>query len=539
MYPVYVTGHKNPDTDSIVSAIAYTALRHALGEREYVAARLGNVSDETRKVLDLFDAEEPMLLNNVRTQVRDLNYDTPPVLQRSVTIKMAWEKLHETEAGVAIMPIVDENDHLYGMLSSGDIANFAMRTISDPNLYEVPTYNLLSVLEGQIINKVRNLPETLTGQVTLAVPQAREDLVFQNEDAIVICGHQPDMIHHAVDVGAKIVIVCQADFSDEFRNLESETCIVTTPFDAYKAARLIHMAVPVERVCTTKDLHYFHLDDYIDDVRDVLLKSRYRGYPILDENEHVVGTLGRYHLIRPNRKKVVLVDHNEQSQSVPGLNQAELIGIIDHHRLADIQSSAPIFFRNEPVGSSATIIAGMYQEKGLMPSQKIAGLLAAAIISDTVMFKSPTCTEQDKIIAERMAHIAHVTLEDIGNTIFSSGISDDKPIDRVIFTDFKEFLLADHTLGIGQVTCLNSDKVMERKEEMLAAMQKKKEEKGYDYILVMLTDVLKEGTMLLYIGDDDTISNAYGVEAKNNEVFLPHVMSRKKQIVPRLSELWG
>ena len=243
-------------------------------------------------------------------------------------------------------------------------------------------------------------------------------------------------------------------------------------------------------------------------------------------------------MIRPKRKRVVLVDHNELSQTVPGLAEAELLGIIDHHRLADIQSTAPIFFRNEILGSTATIISEMYQEKGIMPSKKIAGLLVSAIISDTVMFKSPTCTPHDKVIAERMARIAEVTLEEVGNTVFA-GADLSKPVDELIFTDFKEFLIADHKLGIGQVTCLNSDELLSRQDEMLAAMKARKEDRGYDYILIMLTDVLKEGTELLYIGDDQTITNAYGQPAANNAVFLPHVMSRKKQIVPRLSELWG
>ena len=536
--PVYVTGHQNPDTDSIVSAIAYAALRNALGDREYVAARLGNVSDETQRVLDKFDAEPPVLLSNVRTQVRDLVFDTPPAMARSVTIAHAWETMKTGDGAPSVIPIVEDDGTLYGMMTSGDIANHSMKNVDAPHVDNVPVFNLLSVLEGQIVNQPSAVPEEISGDVIIAVPTAHEGMLFNNPNSIVVCGQQADMVRHALEVGVKAVVICQADVSEEFRNDTSDTLIITSPLSAYRTARMINLALPVERICATENLKVFHLDDYLDDVKDVLLNSRYRAYPILDEEDKVVGTMGRYHMIRPKRKRVVLVDHNELSQTVPGLAEAELLGIIDHHRLADIQSTAPIFFRNEILGSTATIISEMYQEKGIMPSKKIAGLLVSAIISDTVMFKSPTCTPHDKVIAERMARIAEVTLEEVGNTVFA-GADLSKPVEELIFTDFKEFLIADHKLGIGQVTCLNSDELLSRQDEMLAAMKARKEDRGYDYILIMLTDVLKEGTELLYIGDDQTITNAYGQPAANNAVFLPHVMSRKKQIVPRLSELWG
>lgn len=536
--PVYVTGHQNPDTDSIVSAIAYAALRNALGDREYVAARLGNVSDETQRVLDKFDAEPPVLLSNVRTQVRDLVFDTPPAMARSVTIAHAWETMKTGDGAPSVIPIVEDDGTLYGMMTSGDIANHSMKNVDAPHVDNVPVFNLLSVLEGQIVNQPSAVPEEISGDVIIAVPTAHEGMLFNNPDSIVVCGQQADMVRHALEVGVKAVVICQADVSEEFRSNTSDTLIITSPLSAYRTARMINLALPVERICATENLKVFHLDDYLDDVKDVLLNSRYRAYPILDEDDKVVGTMGRYHMIRPKRKRVVLVDHNELSQTVPGLAEAELLGIIDHHRLADIQSTAPIFFRNEILGSTATIISEMYQEKGIMPSKKIAGLLVSAIISDTVMFKSPTCTPHDKVIAERMARIAEVTLEEVGNTVFA-GADLSKPVEELIFTDFKEFLIADHKLGIGQVTCLNSDELLSRQDEMLAAMKARKEDRGYDYILIMLTDVLKEGTELLYIGDDQTITNAYGQPAANNAVFLPHVMSRKKQIVPRLSELWG
>ncbi len=536
--PVYVTGHQNPDTDSIVSSICYAALRNALGDREFVAARIGNISDETQRVLDKFHAEPPVLISNVRTQVRDLEFDTPPAMDRSVTLHHAWETMKSGEGSSSVLPVVQDDGKLYGMLTTGDIASHSMKNVDTPHVDNVPVYNLLSVLEGQIVNNPSIIPEEVSGDVIMAVPTAHEGMLFNNPNSIVVCGQQPEMVRHALEIGVQAVVIAQADVSEEFRNNTSDTLIIATPLSAYRTARMISLSLPVDRICATENLKVFHLDDYLDDVKDVLLNSRFRAYPIVDENDKVVGTMGRYHMIRPRRKRVVLVDHNELSQTVPGLAEAEVLGIIDHHRLADIQTTGPIFFRNEVLGSTATIISGMYQEKGIMPSKKIAGLLCSAIISDTVMFKSPTCTPHDKVIAERMARIAEVTLEEVGNTVFA-GADTSKPVDELLFTDFKEFLIADHKLGIGQITCLNSDDLLVLREEMLAAMKAKKEDRGYDYILIMLTDVLKEGTELLYIGDDQTITNAYGQPAENNAVFLPKVMSRKKQIVPRLSELWG
>ena len=538
METIYVTGHRNPDTDSIVSAMAYAALRNALGDREYRAGRLGHVSDETQLVLDRFGFTAPQWIKTMRTQVRDLDYDTPPALSSAVTVSRAWTVL-TADRSIAAIPITNEDGTLFGMLSSGDIAACDMQSIERPHIEEIPVFNLLSVLEGRILNEAGNLIDTITGDVSIALPQSCENLLFSNKDSIVVVGHQPDMVRRALEIGVRCVIVCQAELDEELRNMPTDTCIISTPFDAYRAVRLIYQSLPISRICRTDNIECFHLDDYVDDVREGMLKSRFRCYPILDENERVVGTLSRYHLIRPRRKRVVLVDHNEAAQSVPGLDQAEILEIIDHHRLADIQTGNPIYFRNEPVGSTTTIIAGMYQEKGLMPSEKLAGMMAAAIVSDTVMFKSPTCTQRDRNMAERMARIANVSLEELGQQIFSASWSDDKSARELMFTDFKDFHIAGHNLGVGQITCVNSEHILARKEEFLAEMEKTRKEKGYSLMLLMLTDVLLEGTQLIYLGDEETIRMAFSPDAKNNVVFLPRVMSRKKQIIPALSAMWG
>jgi len=539
MDPIYVFGHKNPDTDSVVSAMAYAALNNALGSNDYVAARLGHINDETAFILERFGFEPPLYMTTVRTQVRDIEFDTPPTLSSGVAVSRAWEALREN-VGLSAVPVTDEQGRLFGMVTAGSIAEKDMESIQHPSLDAVPVFNLLSALEGLIINDESNVFDCISGDVIIALPSCNGEVRGIREGSVVICGHQEDVVEAALEKQAACVILCQTDLAEKYRGISSHTCIIATPCDAYRAARMIYQAIPVGRIAEIKNIVHFHLDDYIDDVRDAVLQSRYRSYPVLDEHQKVVGTLSRYHLIRPRRKRVVLVDHNERAQSVQGLEQAEILAIIDHHRLADVQTGNPVFMRNEPVGSTTTIVATMYQERGLMPSQRLAGLMAAAILSDTVMFKSPTCTSHDRRIAERLARIAGIDLEQLGKEIFSQGTSADKTVEELLATDFKEFHIAGHALGIGQITCLDVENVLTRLPELLPAMEKMKRDRGYDMQLLMLTDVLREGTELIFLGDDDVIRMAFNVsEAHGNHVFLPGVVSRKKQIVPALSLLWG
>lgn len=539
MEPIYVFGHRNPDTDSVVSAMAYAALYNALGEGEYIPARLGHLNDETTFLLKRFGFDAPLLLNTVRTQVRDIDFDRPPRLSAQVPISHAWKILHDN-GGLSALPVTDEDGHLYGMVTAGGIAERDMESILHPTVMNVPVFNLLSALEGRVMNDEEDVFDEISGEVVISLPGPAEGLRNLPEGAIVICGEQKDVVENALARKASCVILCQSNLAESYRGISSPTCIIATPCDAYRAARMIYQAVPVSRIAQTKDLVFFHLDDYIDDVRDTVLQSRYRSYPILDADGKVVGTLSRYHLLRPRRKRVVLVDHNEKSQSVQGLEQAEIVAILDHHRLADVQTGNPVFMRNEPVGSTNTIVATMYQERGLMPSPKLAGLMAAAILSDTVLFKSPTCTQRDRRLADRLARIAGIDLEQLGREIFSVGKSTDKPADELLKSDFKAFHIGGHSLGIGQITCLDARDLLPRLPEFLSAMQTLKDANAYDLVMLMLTDVLRIGTELVFLGDEEVIRAAFGVEDVHGQhVFLPKVVSRKKQIVPALSVLWG
>ena len=537
MDSVFVIGHRNPDTDSVVSAMAYAALNNALGENNYIAARAGHLNTETSFLLQHFGFQPPIYLKSVRTQVADVDYDTPPSLGAGVPVSYAWNMLHNEQDSVSALPITEEDGRLFGLVTAGSIAESDMKSVSDPTVSSVPIYNLLSALEGHIINSEEDFFDEISGEVVIALPADGTEI---KSGSIVLCGNQKSIADQAIEAGASCLIFCGTSLGEQYRNRSCTTCLIVCPYDAYRAARLIFQSIPVGRIACTKDLKYFHLSDYIDDVRDTVIQSRFRSYPVLNEQDKVVGTLSRYHLIRPRKKKVVLVDHNETGQAVNGLDQAEIIAIIDHHRLADVQTGNPVFMRNEPVGSTTSIVASMYQEAGLMPSPALAGLMAAAIISDTVMFKSPTCKPHDKILAERLARHAGINCEELGKAMFSRGVSPDMPAEDLARTDMKEFHLGSHTLAISQITTVDSEHFLPRSVDFIHALDKIRSEKQYDIVLMMITNVLKEGTELFFSGDEEVIRNAFSVdEIHGRHVFLPGVLSRKLQIVPALSQLWG
>ena len=536
MSNIYVTGHRNPDTDSIVAAIAYANLRNAMGDREYKAARIGAVNDETQKLLDRFGFEPPPMVKTMRTQVRDLDFDRPPTLSRSVTMDLAWRTIRENE--LSSVPIINEDGTLFGMLSAGDIASYDIQTINHNRVEDVPLFNLLSVLEGSLVNEAGAPNGRVTGELFIALPQNFDDPALTNPGSILVCGNQPELIDRAIAAGVGCLIVCRSDIRSEWMNCDKPCCIISTPLSARRVSRVIYQALPVERVCEQKEIVSFHLSDYLDDVREIMAKSRFRSYPILDEDDRVVGTLSRFHLLNPRRKKLVLVDHNELAQSVPGLEQAEILEIIDHHRLADIQTRQPIRVRNEPVGSTNTIITAMYQENGVVPSPRMAGLMAGAILSDTVLFKSPTCTRRDVMMAERLARMAGINLEELGHSLFSFG-GWDKSAEELLFADYKEFHISGQDLAVSQITCDDSAEILTRADDFLAVMRECRQKKGFDFVLLMITDVLMEGSHLLYVGSDEVIQQAFGVQPKDQRLFLPGVMSRKKQVIPMLTALWG
>ena len=535
MNEIYVIGHHNPDTDSIVSAMAYAALRNALGDRNYVAAHMDHISDQTQRMLDRFGFQSPRTVQNVRTQVEDLDYDTPPALNATVTMDRAWHIMREQK--ISAIPVINEDGTLYGTLSAGDIATYSMTTIANPRVEAVPLFNLLSVIEGRLLNDSGDLIDTVSGNVVIALPQSCENLLFGDPDNIVICGDQPDMIRRALDIGVSCLILCQTEVDPDLLENAGRTCIITTPYEASRVARLIYQASPISRPCHNEKIVCFHLSDYIDDVREVVLKSRYRCYPVLDENEKVVGTLSRYHLLRPRRKRVILVDHNEKAQSVPGLDQADILEIIDHHRIGSLETTGPVYFRNVPVGCTATILYQMYGEQGLTPSREIAGLLLSAILSDTLVFRSPTSTPQDEAAAKALAALAGEDIQSYAEQMFEAGADlTGRTAEDVFSSDFKAFSRGDVKFGVGQSTYM-TDKSRAAAEALVQPfLPEASRREGLPLIFYMFTDMKTQSTDLMFYGHnaEEIIRDAFHVEPEGNIAKLPGVVSRKKQLIPPL-----
>ena len=324
----------------------------------------------------------------------------------------------------------------------------------------------------------------------------------------------------------------------ELLAMQTDTCIISTAYDAYRAVRLIYHAMPISSICKNKDLVCFHLDDYIDDVQNTVLESRFRAYPILDEEERVVGTLSRFHLLRPRRKRVVLVDHNEATQAVEGFDQAEILEIIDHHRIGSLETSGPVYFRNQPVGCTATIITQMYDENGVDIPPQIAGLLLAAILSDTLVFRSPTCTPLDEALAKRLAKIAGVDIDEFASEMFEAGEKlDGKTAEEVFLQDFKVFMCGDIRFGVAQGSYMTRKNLQAAQALLQPYLEEARNKQNVEDLYMLLTDVPKEESVVICTGRyaAEVLSNGFESRpAADGSWTLPGVVSRKKQFIPAM-----
>ncbi|MCX7902933.1 MAG: putative manganese-dependent inorganic diphosphatase [Caloramator sp.] len=534
---IYIFGHKNPDTDSIAAAIGYAELKKRLGFNA-IAKRLGDINQETEFVLNYFNIPKPDILPTVKTQLSDLNLDKVIPISPDSSIKTAWMLMKKNN--VKTLAVIDENEKFLGLVTLSNITSKYMDTLEN-NIIKTPLRNILETLNAKLILG-DEAKFNSNGKIVVAAltPDSMKPFIEQGD--IVIVGNRKDSQIKAIELGANCLIVTGGFNVEEevFQLARQKNCIIiNTPNDTYTTARLINQSIPVKYVMTTENIISFHIDDFVDEIRDKMLQTRYRSYPVLDENNKIYGFISRYHLISQKKKLVILVDHNERSQTVHGIDDAEILEIIDHHRVADIQTGKPIFFRNEPVGSTSTIIAGMYFENGIRPPKNIAGLLCAAIISDTVKFKSPTCTYIDKITAERLAEIAGIDIETFAIEMFRAGTSlQNKTPEEIFFQDFKEFKLGKYKIGISQVNTMNVEGLGETKNDILNFMNKLCNERGYDLLIIMLTDIIREGSEIIFAGKEkDLVAKAFNVDTHNNFVFLPGVISRKKQIIPPLSQI--
>ncbi|HHW00357.1 MAG TPA: putative manganese-dependent inorganic diphosphatase [Clostridiaceae bacterium] len=535
---IYITGHKNPDTDSICAAIAYAELKRRLGINAE-ARRLGEINRETEFVLNYFNVPVPDILTTVKTQISDLDIDAVYPASPDISIRTAWMIMQKNN--IKVIPVVDEHDRLIGIVTLSDITNKYLNIMESAIIAssKTPLQNVIETLNGRLLC---GSPESfsVTGKVVIAAMASNELTPFIEQGDIVIVGNLKDNQLKAVELGAGCIVVtcgCEVD-KDVLDVAREKNCVIlTTPNDTFTTAMLINQSIPIGHVMTSKDIISFNIDDYVDDIKDIMLQTRFRTYPVVDDSNRIKGFISRYHLISKRKKKLILLDHNEVNQTVDGIDQAEILEVIDHHKVGDIQTKNPIYFRNEPLGSTSTIISNLYSDNGIRPSRSIAGILCAAIISDTLKFKSPTCTYADITAAKRLASFCGIDIDNFANAMFKAGSSlKGKTPKEILNNDFKSFNIGKYKIGIGQINTMDAESIQEMRHEIIDYMEETCESRDYNLLMLLVTDILREGSEVLYAGREQwLIEKAFDVELKNGSVFLPGVVSRKKQVVPLLS----
>ena len=530
---VFVIGHKNPDTDSICSAIAYAALKNKTDDGVFVPKRAGEVNNETKYVLDFFDVETPEFIGHVGTQVKDVEIKPTPSLDEGISLKNAWNKMRDLREST--MPIVNDGV-LEGIISVKDIATANMDIYETRILAISHTKytNVLDAIDGTMI--VGDSEEEITkGKILIGA--ANPDLLenYVEDGDMLLTGNRFENQLCGIEMNAGCIVVCTgAPISKTIQKLAKENnCkIISTPHDTLMVARLISQSTPVRYFMKKDHLITFSREDFISDIRDTLAKIRHRDFPVLGRDGKYCGMLSRRSLLNMDNKKIILVDHNEKGQAVDGIDEAEVLEIIDHHRLGSMETALPVFFRNQPVGCTGTIIYELYQENNVEVDKKIAGLLCSAIISDTLMFRSPTCTPKDKKAAEELAKIAGVEIQEHAEKMFRAGSSlADKTPEEIFYQDFKKFSGNDKNFGAGQISSMDKTELEQLRPKIAAYMEGAVKEG--EMLFFLLTNILTESSDLVFAGEGakELVETAFG-EPEENWVHVPGLVSRKKQFVP-------
>ncbi|MCI8854886.1 MAG: putative manganese-dependent inorganic diphosphatase [Lachnospiraceae bacterium] len=536
--PVFIIGHKNPDTDSICSAIAYAYLKNTLEGGGYIAARAGQLNQETQYVLNFFQAEAPIYIADVMTQVRDIEIRKTEGVKGNLSLKKAWNLMREL--GVVTLPITKEQK-LEGLITISDIATSYMDVYDSKILStaNTPYRNIVETLDGtMLIGNVEDYYQNGKVLIAAANPDLMEDYIEKGD--LVILGNRYESQLCAIEMKAGCIVVCEgAKVSLTIRKLaeEHDCVVISTPHDTFTAARLINQSMPIAYFMKSQNLTKFNVSDKTEDIKEIMGQKRYRDFPILDKEENYIGMISRRNLLNLKRKQLILVDHNEESQAVDGIEHAEILEIIDHHRLGALETMAPVYFRNQPLGCTATIMHQMYRERGVEIPQKIAGLLCSAIISDTLMFRSPTCTAVDRAAAEDLAQIAEIEIEELAIDMFSAGSNlGSRTAEEIFYQDFKRFAVGDMTFAVGQINSMNSIELEEIREKLQPYMPIAYKETGVDMIFFMLTNIVKESTELLCYGanSNSLVQDAFRLPEDSETYLLKGLVSRKKQLIPSL-----
>lgn len=537
---VYVSGHRNPDTDSICSAIAYSYLLNATNKYNAVPVRLGEINRETEYVLKRFGVEHPVLLKTVKQKVEDLNYDKVTVFSKDLTLKTAWFLLKQQNLKSA--PILDEHGQLLGLLSTSNIIEGYMDQWDSEVLKKAktPVENVIDTLEANVIYLNESL-KVVEGDIHIAAMSGSEakKRIHEN-DVVIVGGDRSDDLEELISVKPSLIVLTGSLTADEnvVKKCEEQgISIISTPFNTYQTSQQIVQAIPVEYVMIKGDIKTFSTDDTLDYMKEVMSETRYRGYPVIDLNNRCVGSISRFALLKGLRKKVILVDHNERGQSIPGIEEADILEIVDHHRVADIQTVGPLLFRGEPLGSTATIVTKIFDELDVEMPSHIAGLLLGAVVSDTLLFKSPTCTPVDTKIAKKLAEIAGVAIQEFAMEMFKAGTSlVGKTVDEIFNQDFKKFSFDNLQVGVAQVNSMDIEGFLPYKKDMLDYMNKFAEDNNLEFTLLLLTDIINANSEIFVGGPrPELVEKAFNVQLTECQGTLAGVISRKKQVVPAIA----
>jgi len=526
-----IFGHKTPDTDSVCSAIALSHLKNKLNEpsKAYI---LGDINKETAFVLKYFNVSVPEILDNVKIQIKDLDFERVKPFTKNKSVHFAY--FHMNENKLRTLPIVDEENNLCGLITMKDIA---MSLINTDQHYLCTSYdNIIETLLGKSILK---FDEIIKGYVIVAAFEEKtlrkSDIV--NENSIVITGDRYDVIKYAIESKVRLIIVTgDLKVTDELIEMaiKNKVNIIGTAYHTYYTAKNISLAKYVDDIMKKNDIMMFSEEDYLNDCKEDIEQSKHSKFPIISKDKKYLGLLSRSHLINPKKKKVILVDHNEMNQSADGIEEAEILEVIDHHKIGDIKTSIPISFRNTPVGSTSTIIFQMYRENNVEISKDIAGLILSGIISDTLLFKSPTTTERDKYAVNELLKIVDLDLHEYAMDMFRAGTSlEGKTLEEIIYQDFKKFNLVYKNVGISQVFTLDINEIMNRKEEFVKLIDDITSDKYY-LIIMAVTDIVNEGSYIFYTSSKEKLVRMIFEEDVHQGIYIDKCISRKKQIVPKV-----
>lgn len=535
---IYIIGHKNPDTDSICSAIAYADFKNRLNKgNRYAAKRAGQINEETEYVLKRFGVDAPGYLSDVGTQVKDMEIRETPGVENSISIKDAWAIMKQTSA--VTLPITNEGGQLEGLITTGDIAKSYMDAHDNYFLSNARTQfrSIANTVEGKVVTGNPH-GYFVRGKVVIGAAHPDKLGEFLEEDDLVILGDRHEDHLCAIEQNVSCIIVCNhTEVSQDIKEAaEKNQCvIIQSALDTFSVARLINQSIPVKHIMKKDNLITFQTDDYTDKIKDTMVQNRHRAFPVVNKHGKYIGTVSRRNLLGMKKKQLILVDHNEKTQAVDNIDSAEILEIIDHHRLGSLETLQPIMFRNQPVGCTATILYQMYVEKALEISPQIAGLLCAAIISDTLMFRSPTCTSSDKMAAGALALIAGINIEEFAKEMFTAGSNlKGKTIEVIFYQDFKRFTSDKVNFGVGQISSMNSDELKDLKKRLLPVMKHECGKNGISMVFFMLTNILEESSEILCYGEgsERLVRESFDVQEEKGGYLLPGVVSRKKQLIP-------